>query len=205
MFITAEQISNWLKTTISDEVAEQHIEIAESMVMSHMGVTDLDPRSANERHRILYDMDMDEVIEVRDGPISELVSCTIGGSTDSAGSGGTVVPLEDLVVTPWTVKRIDGELFAKNQDVWLEFTRGYEPPNSASDGGTLPPRVRDAMIITAAELYKSPDTQFDAERIGDYSYQRKVRMSGLGGGPQIPLPERAMLLLRGYRKPSSLI
>lgn len=191
MFVTAEALSEWLKSDIDDATAGRHIAIAESMVAAYLGCDDFETRTVSETHRLLYDLDQYDVVEVRQGPISQMLSITVEGSS---------VALTKFDIGPWTVKRIDGTVLPKNTDLVLNFNAGYDEADS-SGGTTMPQRIQDAILVTAGEVFNSPDPQFESERIGDYMYQR-----GLIGlqGQRITLPDRAKVLLRGYRKPSAI-
>lgn len=193
-FVKASDLSEWLKTSVDAGDAGRHIAVAEALVAGAMGAESFEATQVDETHRILYDMDRHEAIEVRSRrPISQMLQIFIDGTEQD---------LSDFEVRHWTVKRIDDTKIPKNSDVRLVFNAGYEEdPADSSGAGGMPENVKNAVIITAAEAFKSPDTQFDAEQIGDYAYKRSASVSKQASH----IPERAMLLLRGFRRPGSLL
>jgi len=183
--ITREDVNGLLNVPATADI-EPSIAAAEAMASAYIEAASLHDRAVVERHVILYDMDQDETIEVRDGPIASVESMSVSGSAVALDSVGES---EDLVVRPWTLKYLPG-LDARSVVV-VEFRAGYTPEN-------IPQKVREALIATAALVFQHPNVDAISERIGDYmvQYNNAFEAQQLYG-----LTSRICSLLKEFKRP----
>src|SRR5262249_36209225 len=111
------------------------------------------------KHRVLYDIDEggDEPIIFRYGPVSELLSMTVQGTTVTLDSNGES---EDIELGYWTVKYFPG--FTANDVVDFSIIVGFSPQPCPAD-------LREAIVQTSQLIRQYPNVAIISERIGDYA------------------------------------
>lgn len=169
---------------------DNQIRTAQAMVAAHLKTVSILDRPAREKHIVPYDLEPDEVLVTRDGPIGELTSALLGGVDIPLDSSGQH---EDIIINPWSIGYLQG--ISAGDEPILVFRAGWTPEN-------VPEDVKTAIALTAGMVFNRPDITKISERIGDYSYQTA---EGAGGGETSydygGLNARIVGLLARYRKP----
>lgn len=179
--ITTLEVAQYLKIVDTHKLIP-HIEAAHALVASEIGVHTLAEREVEDYFDTYYDR---ELIRVSDGPIASVESVTIGEES---------VDLATLKIGQWTIRR-RRELWLASSEITVNFTAGYRGQDD-SVGENTPAAIKQALIVTAAQLYQVPDASLTYEQIGDYSRKREVR----SGGAAVVSEVRQML--RQYKRPS---
>jgi hypothetical protein len=186
VFVTTAELAAYLGRDDSPTLLHP-LEMAQALIEGFLGGS-VEDRTVTESHKLFYDLDGDEVLVVRDGPIRSVTSLTINdGDTDEDAD------VDELIVKPWTISRADG--FTKNTTLEIVFEAGWEP--NASDGAAtqMPKRMRQALMLVAAEIVQRPQQNIKSETIGDYSYTLEETQEGVFG-----LSERTRVMLEKWRK-----
>jgi hypothetical protein len=135
------------------------IPAAEAMVAAYIGAKTLHEREVVARLRIPYDVEPDEPVEVRNGPIALVTALNLGGTDVELDSTGAD-PDNNLTVDPWSFRWFEG--ISANSECTLTYLAGYTCQ-------TIPEQIKEAIILTAAMIHTDPDTTKISERIGDYA------------------------------------
>lgn len=160
------------------------IDLAHALVASEIGTTTLEERAVVDTLDLYDNRDL---IIVSDGPIASVEEVLINNQA---------AVLSGFRVGKWTISRRSDDLWLAGATNQISFTAGYRGPHDSA-GPNVPEQIRQALIITAAMIYKNPDATMLSERIGDYSYMRQQASSGKFGA----LPPEAQVLLRNYKRP----
>jgi len=163
------------------------IETSQAIVESYIQASLQQRTVALEKHMILYDLDPEECIVFRDGPVASLLSFEIDGTAVELDSSGTN---EDTIVKPWILKYLRG--IRKDRAVKLSFVAGYTAE-------TLPSQLKAALINTTALVQKNPTMTELSESIGDYSITYGGGASG--GSEGYALNARICSLLTEFKRP----
>ena len=178
-----------LTTDQEQNQAYASISLAYTLVASWLGTEQLQERVATQLRVFPRQSNL---LELTDGPLASIANLT------SLTINGTAFDLNDIArFSSWCLVRLDTS-FARGQRVGLTFLAGYRID---SDGSmTMPERVRQAILATAADAYMNPNLRKIMEKIGDYQYQ----LAGGGFPVENPLdfviPASAQLLLRDYKR-----
>lgn len=180
-----------LQLGISDSAGIQpFVDTAHSLVAAGIGCDTLLEHTASN---VIYPDNHRNLIILRDGPIASIASITslVYGDSDTA------LDLDDIEVGKWTVRfKKQSTLFSAGTHYTVAFTAGYRAGNSIETvTETTPTRIKRALILTAAQLKKVPDSSITYEQIGDYSRKRESKT-----GSSAFLDE-VKELLRDFRRP----
>lgn len=178
--ITTLEVADYLKIADTYRLIP-HIASAHALVAAEIGVHTLEEREVVDEFESYYDR---ELLQVTDGPIASVESVTIGDET---------LDLATLKIGQWTIRR-RRDLWLADGEITVNFTAGYRGPDD-SVGENTPQAIKEALIVSAAQLYQVPDASLTYEQIGDYSRKREVRSGGAA------VVSEVKLLLRHYKRP----
>jgi hypothetical protein len=128
-------------------------------------------------------------MELPDGPLADL------DNIETITIGGTALLTTNVQALPWALRRTDAA-WPAGLEIIVDYVAGYSIDSSGVTN--IPETVRQAILVTAKDLYQNPNLQLFMERIGDYMYQRQPAQ---GGQAKVVVPAQALLLLRNYRRP----
>lgn len=135
------------------------------------------------------------IIEVneREGPIldaSKITSVKIDGALLDASAYERP--------HAWVIGRGDGEEFGKGALIEAVYKAGFSVDSTGQTN--MPARIKQAILITAADHFKNPDPAKVRERIGDWEAERAGEGAALDPALLV-IPVMAQLALRGWRRP----
>lgn len=147
----------------------QSIPAAEAAIAAYIGCKSMHAVTRTEKIKVPYALGSDDAIEVRGGPIAEILALTIAGTGVDLDSVGEH---EDLTVRPWSILWYPG--VSAGSEIEITYIAGWTTE-------TVPDQIKQAIISQAAVVNATPDLRVVNERIGDYSvsYNQSKLESGI--------------------------
>lgn len=186
--ITQNDVADFLNIATADAI-EPKIAVAEGLVAEYIQTRSLHARVVNHKVTIPYDLDGDESIELRDGPVASLESFSIDSQDIDLDSSGES---EDLLLGRWSVKYLPG--LRRKSALAIRYVAGYTPRS-------LPPKMKSALIMATGLVIQNPNVTVAWEQIGDYQVSYGTG-TGAASTTGYALNARLCLLLSEFCRPS---
>lgn len=168
--VGVEGLRAYLREEATHAGLQAALDAAEALVAAYLGAPSLALRTESEVRVVPRTK---PVLEVLSGPMTALLSVVVGGKA---------LDLSRVSWGPWAIAYRPG--FPEGAEVRVDYRAGW-------DAASLPPRVRTAILITAAAIYARPDAGM--VRLGTQDGYRAYSPSYI--------PPDAQTLLAPYRRP----